>query len=1208
MMPTAPLLLVLAALARGAGANPACSPPGLPMGRAKGGDAQIKAPAALDGASVAAWLGEMRAMRAACQSAIGFNGSAFAEPALAWTRTAFIGPQMHVYDRFFFDPTRGNGTGGAGYTVDRWLADLNARYGGIDRAVLWPTYTNLGVDERNQFDLTRSLPGGAAGLKAVVAQLRARGVRTLWAYNPWDRSTAGSEHAGATDPAALATLIRDTGADGFNGDCMGHIPRAFQDAARAIAGRPIAMEAEGGLGHFLAGGEADLNYDTLGWAEGFLDREVGAPEDAPDVDKAKWVSGGKAMSSWSDRYAGSLVALDQFDAAASKIPALQTQFFNALGFQSWENVWGVWNGITPRDGEALRRCGTMLRFFGGRGFLTSRDWVPHTAEALQMERGVFASAFPSPSGAETVYLLVNRRPTPLAAPQLRPAAAAAAAAVAAKYYYYDCYNGAELALAADGSLSFEIEGSGFGCVLATPNATAAAAASATAASAAARAAAGERLRSGAPAPPPTLPVLLAHMSALTARPLSSFSPAWHFLPQAMVNGSTPRRPLGNASTGEVYVHGGPFHFNASSVQIEGGAGSGTGAQFPWEPHPQRRHSRDMQLSALYVDKHPVTNAQYAEFLAASGYAPADTARWLEQNFEPPGAGGAGQQPRRPRAGWEQRPVTFVSLADARAYCAHHGKRLPQAYEWQYFAMGPGAFRLYPWGDADDPTRTPAVSNNFTNPGPEPVGLHPRGASPFGVQDLVRSVWQMTSEFSDSHTRLLLLRGGANYNPWRGGPTNASHPAPGAFDPATGQNLTHPQGGSRWYFRPAYRLDAFNQYLLMSGSYERSSTIGFRCVADAEDDCGTDGRLCLEQRRPGERAAPRGRSVMGAVRPAVAGGAGVELELPGGSGGAVRTLTLTLRSRRGAVGELTAAVAGGAHVRTLLVRAAASVLAVTWRGGGPLVLRYASAAGSVCDAVSARAGRPCVQSAEDTNGPGQPMYECAVTLSAPPSAADGATALLDWAHWGATNATGLPSDWAGKWFAVEMSGGPGLLRPALLPPPSPSWRADLTTWPGQFWPSDRAVFHWQGGAPQGVGVGVRAGVTSAEGTFSLTLPAANATGAAANANAGNGTSRRLTLFVGLFNFGSFGNWATLTAASPGQPPVTRTFDHDNGSNNNWRNLKIGIVFDGELTVTWRCHANPANNKKGLASLQAARLEAFDGGRGAATLQAAVLSEL
>jgi hypothetical protein len=50
---------------------------------------------------------------------------------------------MHVFDRFFFDPALGNGTNGSGYTVNRWLGDLNTRYGGIDKALLWPTYTNL---------------------------------------------------------------------------------------------------------------------------------------------------------------------------------------------------------------------------------------------------------------------------------------------------------------------------------------------------------------------------------------------------------------------------------------------------------------------------------------------------------------------------------------------------------------------------------------------------------------------------------------------------------------------------------------------------------------------------------------------------------------------------------------------------------------------------------------------------------------------------------------------------------------------------------------------------------------------------------------------------------------------------------------------------------------------------------------------------------
>ena len=37
----------------------------------------------------------------------------------------------------------------------------------------------------------------------------------------------------------------------------------------------------------------------------------------------------------------------------------------------FQNVWGTWNGITPRDGEAIRRVGAMSRFFGGKVDSTS---------------------------------------------------------------------------------------------------------------------------------------------------------------------------------------------------------------------------------------------------------------------------------------------------------------------------------------------------------------------------------------------------------------------------------------------------------------------------------------------------------------------------------------------------------------------------------------------------------------------------------------------------------------------------------------------------------------------------------------------------------------------------------------------------------------------------------------------------------------------
>ena len=109
---------------------------------------------------------------------------------------------------------------------------------------------------------------------------------------------------------------------------------------------------------------------------------------------------------------------------------------------------------------------------------------------------------------------------------------------------------------------------------------------------------------------------------------------FHYESQEMVPiGPTAVRSQHSTGPAELYVPGGVFHFVAGGVEIEGGAGSGVDVQWPWEPHPQRRHDRALVVGAMIVDKHPVTNADYAAYLDATHYRPSDTARWLEQNFE-----------------------------------------------------------------------------------------------------------------------------------------------------------------------------------------------------------------------------------------------------------------------------------------------------------------------------------------------------------------------------------------------------------------------------------------------------------------------------------------------------------------------------------------------------------------------------------------------
>ena len=84
---------------------------------------------------------------------------------------------------------------------------------------------------------------------------------------------------------------------------------------------------------------------------------------------------------------------------------IQQAFFNGGGFESWENIWGLWNGITERDGEAIRRTSAILRQFGD--LIQGGDWVPH-AVISDDDNLVFASSFKDTEKKESIWLLVNR--------------------------------------------------------------------------------------------------------------------------------------------------------------------------------------------------------------------------------------------------------------------------------------------------------------------------------------------------------------------------------------------------------------------------------------------------------------------------------------------------------------------------------------------------------------------------------------------------------------------------------------------------------------------------------------------------------------------------------------------------------------------------------------------------------------------------------
>jgi iron(II)-dependent oxidoreductase len=236
-----------------------------------------------------------------------------------------------------------------------------------------------------------------------------------------------------------------------------------------------------------------------------------------------------------------------------------------------------------------------------------------------------------------------------------------------------------------------------------------------------------------------------------------------------------------------------FRFRLQGIEIEGFDDIGVDVQYAWEDSPRRFHDHPMHVKSFWIDKYPVTNAQFKKFLGATHYHPQDDLSFLRDWSN-------GNYP----AGWDNKPVTWVSLEDARAYASWAGKRLPHEWEWQYAAQGTDG-RLYPWGDAWNADSVPVPDKSRMMHGPDAVDAHPQGASPFGVMDLVGNVWQWTEEFQDDHTIGGILRGGSYYQPQ----------------------------GSIWYFPQAYKLNEHGKLLMTSPSMDRSGGLGFRCVQDAE---------------------------------------------------------------------------------------------------------------------------------------------------------------------------------------------------------------------------------------------------------------------------------------------------------------------------------------------------------------------------------------
>jgi formylglycine-generating enzyme required for sulfatase activity len=146
--------------------------------------------------------------------------------------------------------------------------------------------------------------------------------------------------------------------------------------------------------------------------------------------------------------------------------------------------------------------------------------------------------------------------------------------------------------------------------------------------------------------------------------------------------------------------------------------------------PDEKPLRKVFVPAFYIDRLEVTNRRYKELMPDHRYP----------------------------AGEDELAVTHVLKRDAEEFCRRAGRRLPGNAEWEKAARGT-AGRVYPWGNefsADHANINRRVDVGSTNVllcrsafaacrGKLPGGTFPKGASPYGCQDMAGNVWEWVSD-------------------------------------------------------------------------------------------------------------------------------------------------------------------------------------------------------------------------------------------------------------------------------------------------------------------------------------------------------------------------------------------------------------------------------------------------------------------------------
>ena len=119
-----------------------------------------------------AWRETLRRWRTEAIERIDYDDAAYGAREFAWTRGCFSVALVWLWDELLYDHEAQR------FTPERFCSESEREFGGFDGIVLWHAYPVIGIDERNQFDFYRVVPG----LLGLVDELRTRGLRVFVDY------------------------------------------------------------------------------------------------------------------------------------------------------------------------------------------------------------------------------------------------------------------------------------------------------------------------------------------------------------------------------------------------------------------------------------------------------------------------------------------------------------------------------------------------------------------------------------------------------------------------------------------------------------------------------------------------------------------------------------------------------------------------------------------------------------------------------------------------------------------------------------------------------------------------------------------------------------------------------------------------------------------------------------------------------------------